>query len=167
MNLHPLLIKYGLSRSAGIILLLLIINPSIILAQPKRYSTRNAHSHNDYEQPKPFYTAYNARFGSIEADIFLLENNSRLVVAHSRSEIQQHTRFLDSLYLRPLDSAVQANKGFPYQDTSRSLQLLIDCKTAATPTVAALVQTRTLPRNNQREKNTHRDIRQSSRYIGL
>jgi alkaline phosphatase len=30
----------------------------------------NAHSHNDYEQPIPFRMAYQAGFGSVEADIF-------------------------------------------------------------------------------------------------
>jgi alkaline phosphatase len=43
------------------------------------YTIANTHSHNDYEQPIPFWTAYNAQFGSIEADIFLIDGSrSRL-----------------------------------------------------------------------------------------
>ncbi len=38
-----------------------------------RYTIANTHSHNDYEQPIPFWTAYNAQFGSIEADVFLVD----------------------------------------------------------------------------------------------
>lgn len=41
------------------------------IGQPNLYSTINAHSHNDYENPIPFHTAYDNTFGSIEADIFL------------------------------------------------------------------------------------------------
>lgn len=41
-------------------------------AQQRNYSVSNAHAHNDYEHPAPFYTAYNAGFGSIEADIIFL-----------------------------------------------------------------------------------------------
>ena len=40
-------------------------------AQPSAYTVSQAHSHNDYEQAVPFWTAYREGFGSIEADIFL------------------------------------------------------------------------------------------------
>ncbi|HLX67930.1 MAG TPA: hypothetical protein VKR41_13065 [Puia sp.] len=38
------------------------------LAPGPRYTLTNAHSHNDYEQPTPFWTAYNAQFGSIDSN---------------------------------------------------------------------------------------------------
>lgn len=43
-------------------------------AQEKEYTVANAHSHNDYEQPNPFFEAYGEQFGSIEAAIFLMKN---------------------------------------------------------------------------------------------
>jgi len=38
-----------------------------------QYSVQNAHSHNDYRNKVPFWTAYNARFGSIEVDVFAVD----------------------------------------------------------------------------------------------
>ena len=54
------------------ILLILCVVLSITNLQSQPYSTANAHSHNDYEQKQPFTLAYNELFGSIEADIFLV-----------------------------------------------------------------------------------------------
>lgn len=105
-------------------------------AQPLVYTTSNAHSHNDYKQSIPFYKAYNAGFGSIEADIFLKDD--QLIVAHAASEINT-VNTLQKLYLQPLDSFVQQHNGYPYADTSKPLQLLIDLKTNAIPTLQKLV----------------------------
>jgi len=105
-------------------------------AQPLRYTVANAHSHNDYEQPVPFYTAYNAGFGSIEADIFLINGN--LIVAHSMDEVQKN-RSLEEYYLKPLEDFVEKNHGQAYADTVRRLQILIDVKTAPVPTLDAFV----------------------------
>lgn len=70
-----------------------------VTAQKKKYTVSNAHAHNDYVHPILFYTAYNAGFGSIEADIFPV--TGILCVAHSKREIQlNHT--LKNLYLDPL-----------------------------------------------------------------
>ena len=49
-----------------------------------QYTVQNAHSHNDFANRVPFWTAYNARFGSIEADIFAV--NGELIVAHTKAE---------------------------------------------------------------------------------
>ena len=87
-------------------------------AQPAVYTTANAHAHNDYVHPIPFYTAYEAGFGSIEADIFPV--NGSLCVAHSKKEIQTQ-RTLKSLYLDPLLNQLKA-------DSSRRLKLLVDIK---------------------------------------
>ena len=106
-------------------------------AQPKIYSTANAHSHNDYEQPTPFWTAYKEGFGSLEADVFL--QNDSLVVAHNRNElILQHT--IEKYYLNPLDSCIKKNGGYVYANHKNTLQLLIDIKTEAVSTLNKLVE---------------------------
>ena len=107
-------------------------------AQPKNYSTANAHSHNDYENPVPFYTAYNARFGSIEADIFL--ENGKLFVAHDTNELKKH-RTLEQYYLTPLLHFVQQNNGYAYPDSTAPLQMLIDIKTDSIHTLNKLIET--------------------------
>ena len=106
-------------------------------AQPKTYTTANAHSHNDYEQPVPFHKAWQQRFGSIEADIYL--RNGKLIVAHDTTQIARHWT-LDSLYIGPLLLQLEKNKGHVYPDKKRSLQLMIDIKSEAIPTLDRLVQ---------------------------
>src|SRR5687767_11493387 len=75
-------------------------------AQPATYTTANAHAHNDYEKPFPFWDAYRHHFGSIEADIFL--HNGELLVAHEPAQLAAG-RSLEQLYLRPLDSMLAQN----------------------------------------------------------
>ena len=89
-----------------------------VLAQQKIFTPSNAHAHNDYIHPIPFYTAYNAGFGSIEVDIFPV--NGILCVAHSKNEIQPQLT-LKSLYLDPLSDELKANN-------SRRIKLLVDIK---------------------------------------
>ena len=108
-------------------------------SQPAVYISSNAHSHNDYEQEQPFWKAYRAGFGSIEADIFLV--GDELFVAHTSSELATKKRKLDSLYLAPLLENIRKNKGSVYPDQSKKLQVLVDIKTAALPTIRKLVET--------------------------
>lgn len=108
-----------------------------VSAQERKYTVSNAHAHNDYEHPVPFFTAYNAGFGSIEADIFLVDNH--LYVAHNKKDIDT-ARTLQSLYLDPLEKVIQKNKGHVYADATKNLLLLIDLKTAAESTLQALLQ---------------------------
>lgn len=103
-------------------------------AQPATYTVANAHSHNDYEQKRPFYAAYELGFGSIEADVFL--QNGELYVAHNVKDISPE-RTLKALYLEPLLKVVEENKGWPYPNR-QPLQWLIDIKTAGPATLAAL-----------------------------
>ena len=92
------------------------------------YTTQNAHSHNDYEQQTPFHLAYNEGFGSIEADIHLVDD--QLLVGHdSKSLVKDRT--LESLYLQPI---------LAYNQPNRKLQLLIDIKTDAIKTIDQLVK---------------------------
>lgn len=106
-------------------------------SQPITYSVANAHSHNDYEQPVPLFTAYNARFGSIEADIFW--HNGKLLVAHDTNELALN-RTLEELYLKPLQKFIKKNNGYIYADSSRRLQLMIDIKTDSVTTLSKLVE---------------------------
>ncbi len=94
------------------------------------------HSHNDYEQANPFFTAYQYQFESIEADIFL--KDGELFVAHNPQEIKAH-RTISKLYLQPVADAMTANKGTIYSNPAIKLQLLIDIKTDAYATLNAFI----------------------------
>ena len=122
------------------LLMLSLLSINTLYAQPKVYTTGNAHSHNDYEKPEPFYKAYTHQFGSIEADIFFLQESDDLFVAHYKSDLDTKRRTLDSLYLQPLAKRIRENNGFVYSDTSRKLILLIDIKTEAVPTLNRLIE---------------------------
>ena len=106
-----------------------------VIAQPFNYSVANAHAHNDYNNPVPFYAAYTEGFGSIEADILMKEEI--LYVGHNADDIKLN-RTLEDFYLKPLLSYVKKNHGYAYPDSSRILQLLIDVKTEAVPALDAL-----------------------------
>ena len=108
-----------------------------LLSVQAQYTTLNAHSHNDYAQATPFFLAYNAHFGSIEADIWAVDGN--LFVAHSKDEITAE-RTLDSLYLQPVVKLFRANGQKAWKDHGSTYQLLIDLKTAAEPTLLLLVE---------------------------
>lgn len=43
------------------------------------------HSHNDYDQARPFWGAYEANAASIEADIWLIDG--AIYVAHDREDV--------------------------------------------------------------------------------
>lgn len=87
-------------------------------AQQKNCSVSNAHAHNDYMHPVPFHTAFDAGFGSIEADVYPV--NGVLYVAHNKKDIQPG-RTLKSLYIEPLLHELA-------KDSLRQLKLLIDVK---------------------------------------
>lgn len=89
----------------------------------------SGHSHNDYEQKRPLTTAFEARMGSIEADVYLVNNN--LYVSHEAKDINPSKR-LDELYLKPLAKLVRKKKAYP-------LILLIDIKSQADSTLDEIV----------------------------
>ena len=113
-------------------LFLFLLSISQLQAQPR--SPANGHSHNDYQQVAPFSLAYQAQLGSIEADVFL--KNGELFVAHFPMDIKPE-RSLNLLYLQPLMAVFRQNKGKIY--ANYPLQLLIDLKTPASPTLDTLV----------------------------
>jgi hypothetical protein len=94
-----------------------------------------AHAHNDYLHARPLLDALEHGFTSVEADIFLVDG--QLLVAHAKADLKPD-RTLQALYLDPLFKRVRANGrvvagGGPFQ-------LLIDIKSAAEPTYAALAK---------------------------
>jgi alkaline phosphatase len=107
----------------SIIFLCFLVNQAI----GQFYTTQKAHSHNDYAQQKVFHLAYNKGFGSIEADIHLV--NNEILVGHDAKDLKT-TNTLASLYLEPLVA---------YNQPDRKLQLLIDIKTDAKQTLDQLV----------------------------
>lgn len=110
--------------------------PGWLMTGKERYSVANTHSHNDYEQAIPFWLAWQAGFGSIEADIWLQEG--RVLIGHNREEIKAG-RTLEEYYIKPLLSCLQKNNGHPYSDTTRRLQMLIDVKADSVAALAALI----------------------------
>ncbi len=90
------------------------------------------HSHNDYQQTIPFWTAYNNGLNSIEIDVFL--KNENLYVTHSESEIIKE-RTIESLYLTPLSKVISDQLDF-----INKLQILIDVKSEARITLNKLIQ---------------------------
>jgi alkaline phosphatase len=128
--------KQLLRKMKGLFVALCLFFAVGVFAQPIVYTVANTHSHNDYEQRVPFWTAYNERFGSIEADIWL--RKGPLLIGHDTNEIKAG-RTLEEYYLRPLLSCVQKNKGYPYADSSRQLQMLIDIKTDSIGTLDTLI----------------------------
>jgi hypothetical protein len=97
---------------------------------------RHAHAHNDYEHPRPLFDALDQGFNSVEADIFLTDD--QLLVGHSRRDLRPE-RTLEKLYLDPLRERIRANRGRVYPD-GPTVFLLIDVKTEAKSTYAALAR---------------------------
>ncbi|WP_341226991.1 alkaline phosphatase [uncultured Arcticibacterium sp.] len=91
----------------------------------------SVHSHNDYAQDVPFWKAFSAGCGSIEADIIL--QNGKLMVAHNVPDIKAVNTF-ENLYLKPLQVIMNSELYEAFD-----LQILIDLKTAAEPTMKVLM----------------------------
>jgi hypothetical protein len=125
-------------RTFFLILYITLLNTHSVLSQSRQtYTTAQAHSHNDYEQKRPFWEAYEQQFGSIEADLYLV--NDSLYAAHNRVDIKPERTFRN-LYLLPILSQTSKNGGSIYAQKEAPLQLLIDLKTPATETLDALVK---------------------------
>ncbi|QDH79834.1 alkaline phosphatase [Echinicola soli] len=101
-----------------IICLLIFLIPFFVKGQEEY----KFHSHNDYLQPVPFWTAYANDAASIEVDVIL--QDGKLMVAHEKETIAVE-KTLESLYLSPIRQAKELGIGEP------TFQLLIDIKTEA------------------------------------
>ena len=93
-----------------------------------------AHAHNDYEHERPLYDALDQGFSSVEADIFLVDDD--LYVAHNARDIKPD-RTLRLLYLEPLKKRIMKNGGRVYPNGSQ-FNLFIDIKTGAVETYETL-----------------------------
>jgi hypothetical protein len=94
----------------------------------------HAHAHNDYVHARPLLDALDRGYGSVEADIYLVDG--ALLVAHARDSVRAD-RTLESLYLAPLRAWIGAHGGSVYADRP-PLTLLIDVKSHAESTWTAL-----------------------------
>lgn len=94
------------------------------------------HSHNDYEQPIPFWTAYYAMAGSIEVDIYL--ENGQILVGHDKEDLRPE-RTIQALYLDPLRQQLKQHKGLLGADSSYRVQLLVDIKSPTNPCLDTLI----------------------------
>lgn len=83
----------------------------------------------------PLLDALDHRFGSVEADIFLV--GDQLLIGHTVDDLDP-TRTLESLYLDPLARIVKAHRGSVYRGYRRPLQLLVDIKTEGSSTYLEL-----------------------------
>ena len=106
----------------------LLLTPAVFAADAPVKPLTRAHAHNDYEHPRPLLDALAQGFGSVEADIYLVDG--KLLVAHDRRRTQPD-RTLEGLYLDPLLARVQANGGRVFKH-GPPFYLLIDCKSPGT-----------------------------------
>lgn len=93
-----------------------------------------AHAHNDYEHERPLLDALERGFTSIEVDVH--ERDGELLVGHDADDLSPD-RTIGSLYLAPIADRAAAHHGHLFQGDV-PLQLLVDFKTDAAPTYAAL-----------------------------
>ncbi|KAF7289819.1 Altered inheritance of mitochondria protein 6 [Mycena indigotica] len=94
--------------------------------------TKPIHSHNDYLQAVPFWTAFNLSVMSVEADVWW--QSSQLFVAHTSGEINK-SKTLQSLYLNPIMGILNGSLAVPNPiSVSNPLQLLIDMKSTGSST---------------------------------
>lgn len=103
-------------------LVALLASPALHAADPTPLP--RAHAHNDYRHPRPLLDALDNGFGSVEADIFLVDG--QLLVAHDRDRVQPE-RTLQALYLDPLRQRFKANGGQIHKGMN-GFMLLIDIK---------------------------------------
>lgn len=97
-------------------------------------STPCLHSHNDYLRRHPLRDALEHGCCSIEADVLFVRG--RLMVGHDRWTLVSG-RTLESAYLAPLAARARGHGG-PRDSGPSRIWLLVDFKTPAAPTYAAL-----------------------------
>lgn len=90
-------------------------------SEPAAPVLKRAHSHNDYEQPRPLEDALSHRFASVEADVWLVGGD--VLVSHDPFRFRGSLR---QLYLDPLQRRVD-QLGSVYGD-GRPFYLWIDLK---------------------------------------
>ncbi len=129
MNLTYLYMKY--------LFLFFCLGLGISAAAQQKPNENSGHSHNDYNQNFPFFLAYHAGMGSVEADVFF--RDGKLLVAHNEQDTDPE-KDLNKLYLSPIAKAFAKNKGHIYADSSKKMQLVIDIKENHQVVLAELIR---------------------------
>lgn len=93
------------------------------------------HSHNDYEHPKPFNTAIDYGFRSLEADV--IDMGEDLMVAHSLVQFSPE-RNLSRLYLSPLLDWAKLQSQNPKNPKALEVWLFVDIKNNTDNTIRIL-----------------------------
>ncbi|MBC7509553.1 MAG: hypothetical protein H7320_12530 [Ferruginibacter sp.] len=96
----------------------------------------NAYAHNDYWHKRPLLDALDHGFTYVEADVYL--RNDQLIVAHFLPCFKKK-RTLEELYLKPLLHNVEENAKKEQPQNNSAITLMIDIKSNANKTYAALV----------------------------
>lgn len=109
---------------------------------------RACHSHNDYLRPYPLFSTLTAGCSSVEADVWLTEDGTELLVGHDEASLNPN-RTLASMYLDPLlrildsvNAKSQSTTGVEIAQTrgvfgtepNVTLVLLVDVKTQSNDT---------------------------------
>ena len=125
-----------------ILLLLGLLLPGLLAPVASASPTRSdvtplprAHAHNDYEHARPLLDALDHGFTSVEADVWLVDGELR--IGHDLADTRPG-RTLESLYLAPLEQRTHDNAGRIYPGYRGTFQLLVDVKSEADPTYAAV-----------------------------
>ena len=95
-----------------------------------------AHAHNDYEHKRPLLDALDHGFTSIEADVQLIDG--KLYVGHNMPKGKNNLPTLEDAYMKPLEKRIKSHRGQVYEGYAKPVYLMIDFKTEAGPTYAAL-----------------------------
>ncbi len=120
-----------------VLLSIIIVCSAIILAYSQAPLAK-AHAHNDYEHERPLFDALSHGFTSVEADVHLVEG--KLYVSHNHPSKRKNKQQLKALYLEPLKKLVKQNGGSVYPGDEDTFYLMIDLKTEAESTYAALYE---------------------------
>lgn len=113
-------------RNNLILILLLILGYSFNILNSDETTIKLAgHSHNDYYQERPLFSALDNYMKGIEIDVFY--ENDTFFVAHSKDEINQNNT-IENLYLNPLTKIVNQNNGYIYPNQTSVFYIFIDIK---------------------------------------
>ena len=115
-----------------LVLIITIANLIFLFSQPP---LTNAFLEDDYSEKKPLYTALEHKFTCIEIDVHLI--NGELLISNKHPS-PRHKNTLEQLYLLPLQRLIQQNNGRIYPNYRGPFYLVIDIKTEAGLTFAAL-----------------------------
>jgi len=94
------------------------------------------HAHNDYEHKNPLMDAIKNGFTSVEADVYLIDNE--LYVSHEYPKQLNPNLTLEALYLNPLKDYILKNHGAVYKNYSGPFYVMVDFKSSAKPTYEKL-----------------------------